>query len=118
MYYNNAFQVNAGDPKATLKVVNELHARKSTNSNVNEIEMNGHSIADVRELAKTFNYHFASVGAKKASIIPNGDSSHLEYLNLTLDDVNCFVLKQTDVATAYSLSKLSQSKSDLFETAS
>ena len=118
MYYNNAFQVNAGDPKATLKVINELHARKSTNSNVNEIEMNGHSIADVRELAKTFNYHFASVGAKKASIIPNGDSSHLEYLNLTLDDENCFVLKQTDVATAYSLSKLSQSKSDLCETAS
>lgn len=109
LYYNNAFQVNAGDPKATPKVVNELHARKSSNSNVNEIEMNGHSIADVRELAKTFNYHFASVWTKKASIIPNGDSSHLEYLNLTLDDENCFVLKQTDVVTAYSLSKLSQS---------
>ena len=128
MHYNNAFQVNAGNPRATLKVVNELHARKSTNSNVNEIEMNGHSIADVQELAKTFNYHFASVEPKKASIIPNGDSSHLEYLNLTLDDENCFVLKQTDVATAYSLlsesymllllSKLSQSKSDLCETAS
>jgi len=66
LYYNNAFRVNAGDPRATLKVVNELHARKSTNSNVNEIEMNGHSIADVQELAKTFNYHFASVGPKKA----------------------------------------------------
>lgn len=34
--------------QVTLKVVNELHVRKSTNSNVNEIEMNGHSIADVR----------------------------------------------------------------------
>ena len=56
--------------QGTLKVVNELHARNSTNSNVNEIEMNGHSIADVQELAKTFNYHFASVGPKKASIIP------------------------------------------------
>ena len=78
MYYNNAFQVNAGDPRATLKVVNELHARKSTNSNVNEIEMNGHSIADAQELVKTFNYHFASVGAKKACIIPNGDTCHLD----------------------------------------
>ena len=46
-------------------------------------------------------------------------SSHLEYLNLTLDHENYFVLKQSDVATAYSLLyKLSQSKSDLCETAS
>ena len=97
----------------------ELHARKSTNSNVNEMEMNGHSIADEQELAKAFNYHFASVGPKKASIIPNGYSCRLEYLSLTLDDENCFVLKQADVATSYSLlSKLSQSKSDLCETAS
>ena len=40
--------------------------------------MNGHSIADAQELVKTFNYHFASVGAKKACIIPNGDTCHLD----------------------------------------
>ena len=33
---------------------------------------------------------------------PNGDSPHLEYVNLTLDVENRFVLKQTDVATVYS----------------
>ena len=80
-------------------------ARKSTNSNVNEIKTNGHSIVDsTQELAETFNYHFGSVGPKLASFIPNGDSSHLEYLDLNLDDENCLVLKkQTDVATVYSL---------------
>ena len=67
-------------------------ARKS-NSNVNEIKTNGHSIVNItQELAETFNYHFGSVGPKLASLIPNGNSSHLEYLNLTLDDENCLVL--------------------------
>ena len=67
-------------------------ARKS-NSNVNETKMNGHSSVDsAQELAETFNYHFDSVGPKLASLIPNGDSSHLEYLNITLDDNNCLVL--------------------------
>ena len=67
-------------------------ARKS-NSIVNETKMNGHSSVDsAQELAETFNYHFDSVGPKLASLIPNGDSSHLEYLNITLDDENCLVL--------------------------
>ena len=39
------------------------------------------------------------------------DSSHLEYLNLTQEVENWFVLKKTDVGTAYLLlSKISQSK--------
>ena len=68
-------------------------ARKSTNSNVDETKMNGHSSVDsAQELEETFNYHFDSVGPKLTSLIPNGDSSHLEYLNITLDDDNCLVL--------------------------
>ena len=68
-------------------------ARKSTNSNVNETKMNGHSSVDsAQELAETFNYHFDSVWPELTSLIPNGDSSHLEYLNTTLDDENCLVL--------------------------
>ena len=67
-------------------------------------------VNSTQELVETFNYHFGSVGPKLASLIPNGDSSHLGYLNLTQDDENCLVLKkQTDVATVSSLlSKLSQ----------
>ena len=49
-------------------------------------------VDSAQELAETFNYHFDSVGPKLASLIPNGDSSHLEYLNITLDDENCLVL--------------------------
>ena len=42
--------------------------------------------------------------AKVSQPHTNGDSSHLGYLNLTLDDENCLVLKkQTDMATVYSL---------------
>ena len=40
-------------------------ARKSTNSNVNEIKTNGHSIVDsTQELAETFNYHFGECRVK------------------------------------------------------
>ena len=50
LYYNNAFQVNAGDPRATWRVVNDLYARKSTNSNANEIKLDGHAFSDAQEL--------------------------------------------------------------------
>ena len=76
--------------------------------------MNGHSIVDSKQgLAETFNYHFGSVGPKLASLMPNGDSSHLGYLSLTLDDENCLVLYQTDVATVYSL--LSETHKGFYE---
>ena len=65
--YNNAFQVNAGEPRATWRVVNELYA---TYSNVNETKMNGHSIVDAQELAETFIYHLTSIELKLASVIP------------------------------------------------
>ena len=109
---DNAFQVNVGETRATWRIVNELYARKPTNSNVNEIKMNGHSIVDAQELAETLKYHVTSVELKLACVIPNGNSSLLEYLSLNLDDENYFVLKQTsDVAIVYSfLSELSQSK--------
>ena len=61
------------------------------------MKTNGHSIVNsAQELAETFNYHFGSVEPKLASLIPNGDSSHLEFLNLTLDDENFLVLKKTN----------------------
>ena len=53
----------------TWRVVKELYARKCTYSNVNEIKLDGHSIVDAQELAVTFNYHFAGVGLKLASVI-------------------------------------------------
>ena len=109
---NNAFQVNGGEPRATWRIVNELYARKPTNSNVNKIKMNSHSIADAQELAETLNCHLTGIELKLASVTPNGNRSLLEYLSLNLDYENYFVLKQTpDVAIVYSfLSELSQSK--------
>ena len=49
------------------RVVNELYARKATNSNINEIKKNGHAIVNAQELAETFNYHVASAGPKLAT---------------------------------------------------
>ena len=109
---NNAFQVNGGEPRTAWRIVNKLNARKPTNSSVNKIKMNGHSIVDAQELAETLNCHLTSIELKLASVTPNGNSSLLEYLSLYLDDENYFVLKQTsDVAIVYSfLSELSQPK--------
>ena len=68
--------------------VTKIHGKLS--GDLNETKMNGHSSVDsAQELAETFNYHFDSVEPKLTSLIPNGDSSHLD---TTLDDENCLVL--------------------------
>lgn len=61
--------------------MNELYARKPTNSNVNKIKMNSHSIADAQELAETLNCHLTGIELKLASVTPNGNRSLLEYLS-------------------------------------
>lgn len=113
LYYKNAFHENVGNPRMTWSIINELTARKSNNSHIKEIKNNGTSIVNAQELSDAFNEHFASVGPKLAKDIPNGDRSHLDYLDtsgLRSNNVN-FELNQTNSSIVSSiLSKLCKSK--------
>ena len=110
-YYKKAFHDNAGNSRATWRIANELSARKLKSSNIKEINNNGNSIVDAQKLAEAFNEHFASVGPRLASAIPDESRSHLEYLDFISNNANLFELKQTNITTVYSLvSKLSKSK--------
>lgn len=62
-YYHNAFRVNEGDILNTWRVMNEVTSRKTVNSLIKEIKIDGALITDARNLADTFNSHFSTIGA-------------------------------------------------------
>ena len=62
--------------------MNEVISRKTVNSLIKEIKINGTSITDARNLADTFNSHFSIVGADLANEIPSRNNlSHLGYIS-------------------------------------
>ena len=76
-YYHNAFRVNEGGIRNTWRVMNEVTSRKTVNSLINEIKINGASITDARNLADTFNSHFSTIGAYLANEIPSRNNLSL-----------------------------------------
>ena len=97
------------DIRNTWRVMNEVTSRKTVNSLIKEIKINGASITDARNLADTFNSHFSMRGADLANEIPSrNNSSHLDY---TTKSNNTFELKTTNNSEVFSLlTKLSKSK--------
>ena len=59
----SAFRVTLGDIRDTWRVMNEVTSRKTVNSLIKEIKINGGSITDALNLADTFNSHFSTIGA-------------------------------------------------------
>ena len=108
-YYSNAFRENEGSIRNTWRVINELTSRKSANSTIKEIKVNGNSITGSHELADTFNSHFSTIATDLASKIPINDSiSHLDYLTTTS---KTFELRTTNSSEVFTLlSRLSKSK--------
>ena len=61
--------------------MNEVTSRKTVNSLIKEIKINGASITDARNLADTLNSHFSTIGADLANKIPSRNNlSHLDYI--------------------------------------
>ena len=105
--YHNAFRVNKGDIRNTWRVMNEVTSRKTVNSLIKEIKINGASITDVRNLAATFNFHFLTIGADLAYEIPSQNNlSHLDYI--TKSNNTFHAANHTEVSSL--LTKWSKSK--------
>ena len=100
-YHSNAFRENEGSIRNTWRVINELTSRKSANSTIKEIKVNGNSITGSHELADTFNSHFSTNATDLASKIPINDSiSHLDYLTTTS---KTFELRTTNSSKVFTL---------------
>lgn len=81
--------------------MNEVTSRKTVNSLIKEIKINGASITDARSLADTFNSHFSTIGADLAYEIPSRNNlSHLDYITKSN---NTFELKTTNYSEVSSL---------------
>ena len=93
--------MNKGDIRNTWRVMNEVTLRKTVNSLIKEIKINGASITDARNLAATFNFHFLTIGADLAYEIPSQNNlSHLDYITKSN---NTFELKTTNHTEVSSL---------------
>ena len=105
------------DIRNTWRVMNEVTSRKTVNSLIKEIKINGASITDARNLADTFNSHFSMRSADLANEIPSrNNSSHLDYITKSN---NTFELKTTNNSEVFSLlTKLSKSPARLIKECS
>ena len=94
--------------------MNEVTSRKTINSLIKEIKINGASITDTCNFADTLNSHFSTIGADLANKIPSRSNlSHRDYITkpkstLELTTTNCSELFSL-------LTKLSKSKATWFD---
>ena len=82
-YYQTSFSDHKGDYRKAWQI-NELTSHKSGKSSVKELMVNGQSVTNPTELEDEFNHHFATIGIKLASEIPeSGSTSYHNHLTGT-----------------------------------
>ena len=69
-YFTDNLEINKKNPKTTWKLINELNSRTvSTHTSISKI-LGEEIINTPKDIAETFNNHFASVGENLAFDIP------------------------------------------------
>ena len=70
-YFTDNLVINKKNPKTTWKLINELNSRNiSSHKSISNIKVGEETINTPKDIAETFNNHFASVGEKLAFDIP------------------------------------------------
>ena len=80
LYYKNKFIDTDNDPSKTWQLIIELTSRKSDESSIKELQLNGVSIIKKikmpSDLSNAFNDHFLSIGPKLANEIPLSNGNY------------------------------------------
>ena len=107
-FYQTRLESNAKNPKEIWKTINNLMNRKDSKSTINEMTFDNKKVSDPQEIANRLNEHFASVGTRLASKLPE-DSKHFEdYIKPAR---TTFDLKPTNEKAVFSiLTNMSASK--------
>jgi len=79
-YYFNKFQLAGSDSRLVWKLINELRNQPAKNSSVDSLVVDDVLITDEKDIADTFNDHFASIGAAVAETVPTTDINFREFL--------------------------------------
>ena len=75
-YYYNAFSQSKGNSRKTWQTINELTFRRTNNTTVKELKLNGSIISNSSELSHAFNDYFSTVGPRLANEIPPNDNNN------------------------------------------
>ena len=107
-FYQTRLESNAKNPKEIWKTINNLMNRKDSKSTINEMTFDNKKVSDPQEIANRLNEHFASVGTRLASKLPE-DSKHFE--DYIKPAKTTFDLKPTNEKAVFSiLTNISASK--------
>ena len=80
-YYHYKLNENAGDQKATWKVLNDLMGKKSAVTEVNEILTSTNtSLKNSGHIANHLNVHFTEIGPRLATNLPVSSTNAEDYL--------------------------------------
>ena len=112
-YYSNAFSQSKGNSRKTWQTINELTSRRTNNTTVKELKLNGSIFSNSSELSNAFNDHFSTIGPRLANEIPPNDNNNhdLSYINNINVNHNKFSFSSTSSSIVFShLNKLCRSK--------
>ena len=110
-YYRNKIEENRGDLKATWKILKEVTNKGNKSTDINEVLFEGEKVTDVKIIPEAFNHHFASIGGKLASEIPEPKMQSCDYLSKTCKFTSKFRFKKIHPKSVFAiLSKLKNGK--------
>ena len=79
---SNAFSQSKGNSRKTWQTINKLTPRRTNNTKVKELKLNGSIISNSSGLFNAFNDHFSTIGPLLANEIPPDDNNNdLSYIN-------------------------------------
>ena len=102
---------NRGDLKATWKILKEVTNKGNKSTDINGVLFEGEKVTDVKIIPEVFNDHFASIGGKLASEIPEPKMQSCGYLSKTGKFTSRFRFKKIHPKSIFAiLSKLKNGK--------
>ena len=83
-YYSNAFSQSRCNSRKTWQTIKDLTSRRTNNTTLRELKLNGSIISNSSELSNAFNDHFSAIGSRLAiEIPPNNNNNDFIYINNT-----------------------------------
>ena len=111
-YYKKIFADNQKNSKKIWSVFRNLIGKNKSFRNIKEIKIGNSSIVDDLDIAKTFNDHFSSVGARLDAALPTSNSDHSQFMGPCLSQT-FFLNPVTPEEISETILKLKRSKTDI-----
>ena len=85
-YFSNAFSQSKSNSRKTWQTINEVTSRRTNNTTMKELQLNGSIISNSSEPSHAFNDHFSIIGLHLAN-----EATDNQAFNIDRGDVNAVV---------------------------